>query len=91
MMYVFSNCKAFIRTIPLLQYDEHKPEELDTDGEDHAADEARYLCMSRPIAPRIATKPDEFHKNPMNIFLDIKREDVTSTRRPRIEIITEDE
>lgn len=35
MMYIFSNCKAFIRTIPLLQYDEHKPEDLDTDGEDH--------------------------------------------------------
>ena len=35
MMYVFSNCKAFIRTIPLLMYDDHKPEDLDTDGEDH--------------------------------------------------------
>lgn len=35
MMYIFSNCKAFIRTIPLLLYDEHKPEDLDTDGEDH--------------------------------------------------------
>ena len=32
MMYVFSNCKAFIRTIPLLQYDEHKPEDLETEG-----------------------------------------------------------
>jgi len=35
MMYVFSNCKAFIRTIPLLQYDDHRPEDLDTAGEDH--------------------------------------------------------
>ena len=35
MMYVFKNCKAFIRTMPLLMYDEHKPEDLDTDGEDH--------------------------------------------------------
>lgn len=35
MMYIFKNCKAFIRTIPTLQYDEHKPEDLDTDGEDH--------------------------------------------------------
>ena len=32
-------------------YDEHKPEELDTEGEDHAADEWRYFCMSRPIKP----------------------------------------
>lgn len=35
MMYVFKNCKAFIRTMPLLMYDEHKPEDLDSDGEDH--------------------------------------------------------
>ena len=34
-MYVFSNCKAFIRTIPLLVYDQHKAEDLDTTMEDH--------------------------------------------------------
>ena len=90
MMYIFSNCKAFIRTIPLLLYDEHKPEDLDTDGEDHVADEARYFCMSRPIKPRIAVKPDDFSTNPLNIFLDIKKEDIASpTRMPRMEIISE--
>lgn len=52
MMYVFDNCKAFRRTIPTLMYDECKPEDLDTDGEDHVADEVRYFCMSRPIKPR---------------------------------------
>ena len=92
MMYVFSNCKAFIRTIPLLQYDEHKPEDLDTDGEDHVADEARYFLMSRPIKPRTAVMPDEFSKNPLNIFLDIKREDIKSPMpRQRMQIISEDE
>ena len=92
MMYIFSNCKAFIRTIPLLQYDEHKPEDLDSDGEDHVADEVRYFCMSRPIKPRIATKPDEFSKNPLSLFLDIKKEDIrASAKRPRIEIISEEE
>ena len=49
MMYIFRNCKAFIRTMPLLQYDDHRPEDLDTDGEDHVADEVRYFCMMRPI------------------------------------------
>lgn len=39
MMYVFNNCKAFIRTVPLLQYSDTKPEDLETDGEDHVADE----------------------------------------------------
>lgn len=35
-MYVFNNCKGFIRTIPELMYSETKPEDLDTDGEDHS-------------------------------------------------------
>lgn len=36
MMYVFKNCEAFIRTVPMLVHDEHMPEDLDTDGEDHS-------------------------------------------------------
>ena len=50
-MYVFDNCRAFIRTIPLLQFSRSEPEDLNTEQEDHAADEWRYLCMSRPILP----------------------------------------
>ncbi len=88
MMYIFSNCKAFIRTMPLLQYDEHKPEDLDTTGEDHVADEVRYFLMSRPIKPRMISKADDFINNPLNMFLDISREDIKSTsKRPRMEII----
>jgi hypothetical protein len=48
-LYVFSTCRDFIRTVPVLQHDKDRPEDLDTDGEDHAADEARYACMSRPL------------------------------------------
>ncbi|MCO5157562.1 MAG: terminase family protein [Aquamicrobium sp.] len=48
MLFFFSTCVHSIRTIPALQHDEDKPEDLDTDGEDHAADETRYACMSRP-------------------------------------------
>ena len=50
-MYVFSNCAAFLRTVPLLCYHRHTPEDLDTELEDHVADEWRYMCMSRPVAP----------------------------------------
>lgn len=57
-MYVFNTCKDFIRTIPTLQYDEHNAEDLDSDGEDHAADEWRYFCMSRPIKP-VETRAEE--------------------------------
>ena len=38
--------------MPLLRYDDLKPEDLDTEGEDHIADETRYFCMARPISPR---------------------------------------
>jgi hypothetical protein len=48
MLYVFSTCRDFIRTVPALQHDKSKPEDLDTSAEDHVADEARYGCMSRP-------------------------------------------
>jgi hypothetical protein len=48
MLYTFSTCTDFIRTVPALQHDPDRPEDVDTDGEDHAGDEARYACMSRP-------------------------------------------
>ena len=50
-MYVFKSCRAFIRTIPELRFSDTEPEDLDTRQEDHAADESRYFCMSRPIRP----------------------------------------
>ena len=51
-MYVFDTCRAFLRTVPRLQFSKTSPEDLDSEGEDHAADEWRYACMSRPTAPR---------------------------------------
>lgn len=50
MIVWFHTCADSIRTIPLLQHDKDKPEDLDTESEDHAADEVRYACMSRPYA-----------------------------------------
>ena len=52
MMFVFSTCTDFIRTVPALQHDGSRPEDLDTSAEDHAADEARYGLMSRPYVPK---------------------------------------
>jgi len=51
-MYVFDTCKGFLRTVPALLYSKTAPEDVDTAQEDHIADETRYFCMSRPIAPR---------------------------------------
>ncbi len=55
MLYVFSTCRHFIRTVPNLVYDETNVEDIDTDGEDHIYDELRYVCMKNPIAPQPKT------------------------------------
>lgn len=65
-MYVFKNCKAFIRTIPLLMYDETKVEDIDSDLEDHVADEWRYFCMTRPITPKLPAKNIAEGDDPLN-------------------------
>ena len=66
MMYVFSTCHDFIRTVPVLQHDPHRAEDLDTNSEDHAADDGRYACMSRPWIKQLpkdhAEKRDAFRE-----------------------------
>jgi hypothetical protein len=59
MLYVFDTCKDFIRTVPVLQHDPMKAEDLDTEAEDHVADEARYACMSRPWVRRAKNAPPQ--------------------------------
>lgn len=57
-LYVFDTCKDFIRTIPTLPYDPKKPEDINTDAEDHIYDETRYCLMSRPAPVRVFA-PDQ--------------------------------
>ena len=88
MMYFFKNCKGAIRTIPLLMYDEHKPEDIDTSGEDHIADALRYGCMARMIKPRIVPPKDKYNETPMAMFLDIPKENIVAKpKRQRMEVI----
>lgn len=72
-MYVFSNCTEFIRTIPLMMYDDKKVEDLDTDLEDHIADEWRYMCMARPIAPLRPVEQKVILNDPLNQFAGRRR------------------
>jgi hypothetical protein len=58
MIYTFSTCVDSIRTIPALQHDPDKPEDVETEGEDHAGDEWRYACMSRPWVEEATTTKD---------------------------------
>lgn len=79
LLFIMSCCKNLIRTMPIMQYDKTKPEDLDTKLEDHGLDTARYLCMSRPLTieaekqlPEIAKQwwkdfnPHNVRKNKMN-------------------------
>ena len=50
-MYVFDTCRGFLRAVPALLYSDTDAEDVDTRQEDHIADETRYFCMSRPMAP----------------------------------------
>ena len=52
MFYCFKSCKQFIRTIPLLIYDDKHVEDIDTDMEDHIYDETRYVFQERPLNKR---------------------------------------
>lgn len=52
------DCRYTVRTLPTLVIDKNDPEDLNTDGEDHAVDTIRYGVMARPspaLAPRSPT------------------------------------
>ena len=64
-MYIFNNCKATIRTLPMMMYGTNDPEDLDTDLEDHICDEIRYFCMSRPMKPRNPKPQQQNYSDPL--------------------------
>lgn len=45
-IFVFNHCRQFIRTVPPLPRCDKNPDDVDTDAEDHIADEARYKALS---------------------------------------------
>lgn len=80
MLYVMETCKDFIRTVPTLQHDPDKPEDLDTMAEDHAADEARYGCMSRPWVA-LGSGPEKPTPKPGQIYVGPPVEDTGKRTR----------
>jgi hypothetical protein len=50
-------------------------EDVDTDGEDHAYDMLRYVCMRNPIAPRQYKKETIPRYDPLDLWADKKAYD----------------
>lgn len=83
MIYFVECCDDSIRTIPTLQHDDTDPEDLDTEAEDHAADETRYACTSRPWVPKHQPMQPNmvYPKNPGQLTIN---ELVAKMRRKRL-------
>lgn len=73
MFQVFNTCTNFTRTIPNLIYSPTKPEDIDTDMEDHIYDECRYVLMEHPITPRRNVAQRRVLDDPLNLH-EIKKE-----------------
>lgn len=58
---IFDNCVNLIRCLPLLQHDEHDPEDVADKPHEisHGPEAIRYLCMSRPA---ISVSMDELRE-----------------------------
>ena len=71
---VFSTCTNLIRTIPSLVYDSNNVQDLDSSGEDHAADDLRYFLQTlrdfkpaRPLTPAQKRINDLYGYDSINI------------------------
>lgn len=64
LLVFFDTCHDIIRTLPALQHDKNRAEDVDTDSEDHAGDMIRYACMSNPYAREQEPEPEEIARMP---------------------------
>ena len=64
-LYIFSNCRQTIKSLPMLLHDEKHPNDVATEPHEytHAADMLRYFVAGRPIA---ASEPKEFNEDHVN-------------------------
>jgi hypothetical protein len=56
LIFIEEECPHAIRTIPALEYDKHRVEDVNSAMEDHAYDAIRYWCVGRPWASSAPTK-----------------------------------
>lgn len=82
MHYVTRDCLHWWRTVPVLQHDPVKVEDIDTKSEDHVGDENRYACMARPIS---INKPPAAPEGPAPWTFDwiVKKDEEAKRRQQR--------
>jgi hypothetical protein len=76
MLYFFDTCVNCIRTIPVMQHDARRPEDMDSSGDDHCADAARYAVASRPW---VAVAPEPEVQLGLNFLWRQKRVGIPAT------------
>jgi hypothetical protein len=54
--------------MPLMLFDQHKVEDLDTSQEDHCCDEIRYMAMQYVIAPIKNVEQKTIFSDPLDMF-----------------------
>lgn len=79
MIFATADCLDSIRTIPVLQHDKNRPEDVDSGGEDHAADDWRYGCMARPMSRVVHRKPEG--AKPWSLDWIIQQDEAAKKRR----------
>ena len=51
--FLFETCEQFIETVPSIPRNQRDMDDVDTDCEDHIADESRYRCMTPRYGLRV--------------------------------------
>lgn len=54
-LFIFSNCVEWIRTVPTLPRDPKNIDDVDTNAEDHAGDETRYMVRYKAKIGKMGT------------------------------------
>lgn len=57
MLYLNETCEAGLEQLTTIQHDDGDAEDIDTNSEEHALDEIRYACMSRPWITKNTPQP----------------------------------
>lgn len=75
------DCRYAIRTIPSLIHDKTNPDDVDTTGEDHAADADRYGLMARPAPSAIRRSSGQVLPYSVQEMLTIIKNETRTTRQ----------